>query len=141
MRWMWVAFELVRWGWCWDWSLLWVIGCFVVSWKTLISCGSVKGGEEISGIRWVWAQGDGWKRVLCYLSKWPTNFRSFRGMALLLLWLACLSFYNGVLVKHWLARIQNAWLIRGDEIKVLSFLRLLVRSRKIHFEGLSCFFG
>ena len=26
---------------------------FVVSWKTLMSCGSVKGGEEISGIRWV----------------------------------------------------------------------------------------
>ena len=28
-------------------------GLFVVSWKTLMSCGSVKGGEEISGIRWV----------------------------------------------------------------------------------------
>ena len=28
-------------------------GLFVVNWKTLMSCGSVKGGEEISGIRWV----------------------------------------------------------------------------------------
>ena len=26
---------------------------FVVSWKALMSCGSVKGGKEISGIRWV----------------------------------------------------------------------------------------
>ena len=33
----------------------------MVSWKTLMSYGGVKGGEEISGIRWVWAQGDGWK--------------------------------------------------------------------------------
>ena len=35
-------------------------GLFVVSWKTLMSCGSVKGGEEISGIRWVWVKGDRW---------------------------------------------------------------------------------
>ena len=28
-------------------------GLFVVSWKALMSCGSVKGGKEISGIRWV----------------------------------------------------------------------------------------
>ena len=28
-------------------------GLFVVSWKTLMSCGSVKGGKEIFGIRWV----------------------------------------------------------------------------------------
>ena len=28
-------------------------GLFVVSWKTLVSCGSAKGGEEISRIRWV----------------------------------------------------------------------------------------
>ena len=26
-------------------------GLFVVSWKTLVSCGSAKGGEEISEIR------------------------------------------------------------------------------------------
>ena len=113
MRWMWAAFELVRWGWCWDWSLLWVMGCFVVSWKILMSCSSAKGGEEISGIRWVWAQGDGWKRELCYLSKWPMNFRSFKGMAKLLLWLACLSFYNRVLEKHWLARIQKCMTHQG----------------------------
>ena len=113
MRWMWATFELVRWGWCWDWSLLWVMGYFVVSCKTLMSYGSVKGGEEISGIRWVWAQGDGWKRELCYLSKWPTNFGSLRGMAKLLLWLACLSFYNGVLEKHWLARIQKCMTHQG----------------------------
>ena len=113
MRWMWAAFELVSWGWCWDWSLLWVMGCFVVSWKTLMSCDSVKGGKEISRIRWVWAQGDEWKRELCYLSKWPTNFSSFRGMAELLLWLACLSFYNGVLEKHWLARIQRCMTHQG----------------------------
>ena len=28
-------------------------GLFVTSWKTLMSIGSMKGGEEISGIRWV----------------------------------------------------------------------------------------
>ena len=28
-------------------------GLFVVIWKALMSCGSVKGGEEISGIIWV----------------------------------------------------------------------------------------
>ena len=28
-------------------------GLFVVSWKILMSCDSVKGKEEISGIRWV----------------------------------------------------------------------------------------
>ena len=28
-------------------------GLFVVSYKTLMSCGSVKGGEKISGIRLV----------------------------------------------------------------------------------------
>ena len=28
-------------------------GLFVVIWKTFMSCGSVKGGEEISGIKWV----------------------------------------------------------------------------------------
>ena len=28
-------------------------GLFVFSWKTLMNCGSVKGGEEISRIRWV----------------------------------------------------------------------------------------
>ena len=34
-------------------------GLSVASWKTLMSYGIVKGGEEISGIRWVCAQGDG----------------------------------------------------------------------------------
>ena len=33
----------------------------MVSWKALMSYGSVKGGEEISGIRWVCTHGDGWK--------------------------------------------------------------------------------
>ena len=27
-------------------------GLFVVSWKTLMSCGSIKGGEEYLGLDW-----------------------------------------------------------------------------------------
>ena len=116
MRWMWAAFELVRWGWCWDWSLLWIMGCFVVGWRTLMSCGSVKGGEEISGIKWLWAQGYGWKGELCYLSKWPMNFRNFKGMVKLVLWLACLSFYNGVFREAFIDKApKNVWPFGSNE--------------------------
>ena len=76
----------------------------------------MKGGEEISGIRWVWAQGDGWKGELYYLSKWPTNFRSLRGMVELVLWLACLSFYNGVFREAFIDKApRDVWPFRGDE--------------------------
>ena len=93
-------------------------GLFVVSWKTFMSCGSVKGGEEISGIKWVWVKGDGWwaKRRALLLVKMTNEFQSFRGVAQLVFWLVCLCFYNEVFREAFINKdLKNIWPLRGDE--------------------------
>ena len=72
-------------------------GLFVVSWKTLMSCGSVKGGEEYLGLDGfkLKVMGGELKRVKP-LVKMANEFQNLRGVAKLVFWLVCLCFYNGV---------------------------------------------